>query len=189
MVLLASVSLGITKSQQLGLPAKGLMDDLRVAPTTGCCLMMASQDTDSDLFRKTFGGSAGFESIELPAGFYYVDFGFHKANYQDPSEASGRAAVSNMRVVAAGSDPDPEPEILLGDVNNSGKVIIVDAQIVYDLATSSVYGERWSAYPYPKGWTMKTLFTVANVNKGDDVDSGDALAIRYYVHYGKFGSK
>ena len=70
-----------------------------------------------------------------------------------------------------------------GDANNSGKINIVDAQIIYDLG-NGVYGEDYAKYPLPAGWNLSTLVWAANVNTDDAVDAVDAFAVQYYVMYG-----
>ena len=79
---------------------------------------------------------------------------------------------------------------ITGDVNNSGKLNIVDAQIVYDMGNNQ-YAEgsdartsllaRWGT-----GATYAMVEAIANVNSDDKVDSADAFAIQYAIHYGKF---
>ena len=76
----------------------------------------------------------------------------------------------------------------LGDVNNNSKINIVDAQIVYDMATD-VYGKDYSTLKLPEGWTQPTLLWVANVNADDVIDSADALAIQYYALCGSWGTE
>ena len=72
---------------------------------------------------------------------------------------------------------------LLGDANGNGRVNIVDAQVVYDMATGA-YGEGYSALALPAGWTRATLLWAANVNGDDAIDAADAFAIQRFVHYG-----
>ena len=72
-----------------------------------------------------------------------------------------------------------------GDVNNSGTINIVDAQIVYDLG-NNVYGASYEKFPFPENWTLSTLASVANVNNDDTIDAADALAIQRYAHRGSF---
>ena len=72
-----------------------------------------------------------------------------------------------------------------GDVNNSGAINIVDAQIVYDLG-NNVYGANYENFPLPENWTLSTLASAANVNNDDAIDASDALAIQHYVHFGSF---
>ncbi len=71
----------------------------------------------------------------------------------------------------------------LGDANGNGRVNIVDAQVVYDMATGA-YGEGYAALTLPTGWTHATLLWVANVNGDDAIDAVDAFAIQRFVHYG-----
>ena len=76
-----------------------------------------------------------------------------------------------------------EPLGTLGDVNNSGRINIVDAQVAYDLARGA-YGANYGSYPLPVGWTVATLFTVADVNADGALDAADAFAIQHYAHTG-----
>ena len=73
----------------------------------------------------------------------------------------------------------------LGDANGSGRVNIVDAQVVYDMAAGA-YGEGYAALPLPAGWTRATLLWAANVNGDDAVDAADAFAIQRFVHRGSW---
>ena len=72
---------------------------------------------------------------------------------------------------------------LLGDANGNGRVNIVDAQVVYDMATGA-YGADYAALALPAGWTRATLLWAANVNGDDAIDAADAFAIQRFVHYG-----
>ena len=71
----------------------------------------------------------------------------------------------------------------LGDANGNGRVNIVDAQVVYDMAIGA-YGEGYSALTLPASWTRATLLWAANVNDDDAIDAVDAFAIQRFVHYG-----
>ena len=121
---------------------------------------------------------------------------------------AGDATVS-LAGVKAGAALDPsEPEelsvadlklsvglnALAGDVNNSGKVNIVDAQVTYDMVKGN-YADGSEARtnllkcwnPETTGATYDLIVNVANVN-GDELTASDAFAIQYFVHYGKFGA-
>ena len=74
-----------------------------------------------------------------------------------------------------------------GDVNNNGKVNIVDAQIIYDL-TNGIYGDTYDTYPLPENWSKDTLFWAADVNNDKAIDAADAFAVQYFVCYGSFGA-
>ena len=74
-------------------------------------------------------------------------------------------------------------DALLGDANGNGRVNIVDAQVVYDMATGA-YGEGYAALALPAGWTRATLLWASNVNGDDAIDAVDAFAIQRFVHYG-----
>ena len=75
-----------------------------------------------------------------------------------------------------------------GDVNYNGKINIVDAQVVYDLAKGT-YGEDYAAYKLPAGWSTSVLRWAADVNSDNDVDALDAFAIQYFTHYGSYGTQ
>ena len=74
-----------------------------------------------------------------------------------------------------------------GDVNNNGKINIVDAQVIYDMSRGS-YGENYASLALPAGWTHATLVWAANVNGDDAIDAADAFATQYFVHYGTWGA-
>ncbi len=71
----------------------------------------------------------------------------------------------------------------LGDANGNGRVNIVDAQVVYDMAVGA-YGEGYAALALPAGWTRATLLWASNVNGDDAIDAVDAFAIQRFVHHG-----
>lgn len=68
----------------------------------------------------------------------------------------------------------------LGDVNANKKINIVDAQIVYDLATD-VYEKDYSKFKLPTGWTIATLLSAADANNDGEVDAADAFAVQGYA--------
>ena len=74
-----------------------------------------------------------------------------------------------------------------GDVNNNGKINIVDAQVIYDMSRGN-YGENYASLALPAGWTHATLVWAANVNGDDAIDAADAFATQYFVHYGTWGA-
>jgi hypothetical protein len=78
-----------------------------------------------------------------------------------------------------------------GDINNNGKINIVDAQLCYDLACGNYKSgdDPYGAFPLPDGWNTETLVAAVDVNEDGALDSSDAFAIQYYVHYGVFGAK
>lgn len=67
---------------------------------------------------------------------------------------------------------------LFGDVNASGAINIVDAQIAYDLSRG-----RYREHDY-----FNILWARANVNGDETVDAADARALQYFVHYGRMGN-
>ena len=95
------------------------------------------------------------------------------------------AGESLDRVVAAGDVASVSvlANVLRGDVNGNNRVNIVDAQIVYDMATGC-YGEGYAAMLLPDGWTYATLLWAANVNADEAIDAADAFAIQHFVHSG-----
>ena len=68
---------------------------------------------------------------------------------------------------------------LLGDVNFTSTINIVDAQIAYDIATTNLYKNHEK---------YETMCLAADVNKDGTVDATDAFAIQVYVHTGEFVS-
>ena len=98
------------------------------------------------------------------------------------------AGESLDRVVAAGDAVSVSvlANALRGDVNGNSRVNIVDAQIVYDMATGC-YGEGYAAMLLPDGWTYATLLWAANVNADEANDAADAFAIQHFVHSGTWG--
>ena len=93
----------------------------------------------------------------------------------------------NLPVLAAGLEK--------GDVNDSGVINIVDAQVAYDLGKGA-YTTEGSAAAYDKffalekysTWTLQCLMKVADVNDSGEIDSLDAFAIQYRVVTGQWGS-
>ena len=74
-----------------------------------------------------------------------------------------------------------------GDVNTTGKINIVDAQVIYDMSRGN-YGENYASLALPAGWTHATLIWTANVNNDDAIDAADAFATQHFVHYGTWGA-
>ena len=159
-----------------------------------------------------FDGTDGFESTVDNKMFTF----FNNTGTEDGTVAkatftctkAGDATVS-LAGVKAGAALDPsEPEelsvadlklsvglnALAGDVNNSGKVNIVDAQVTYDMVKGNYADGSEARTNLLKCWTPETtgatydlIVDVANVN-GDELTASDAFAIQYFVHYGKFGA-
>lgn len=98
---------------------------------------------------------------------------------------AGTKAVSKS-ILAAGLE--------IGDVNNSGAINIVDAQVAYDLGKGA-YTTEGSAVAYDKflaldkfsTWTVESVMKVADVNNDKAIDSTDAFAIQYRSIMGKWG--
>ena len=63
----------------------------------------------------------------------------------------------------------------LGDVNGTGILNIVDAQIAYDIATTDIYKTRED---------YAAMYTAADVDRDGTVDAGDAWAIQYAALHG-----
>ena len=121
--------------------------------------------------------------------------------------AAGEVSVSVAEGVAGKSLDAEEHEIaaseplelsvaldaLKGDLNNSGKVNIVDAQICYDLATAKYEAETAAdakaalvACWADQGATYDMIVALANVNGDEALDSSDAFAIQHYAHTGEW---
>ncbi len=75
---------------------------------------------------------------------------------------------------------------LAGDVNNNGKLNIVDAQITYDLSTNRYEGDPLSALlaKWGEGTLLVQLQKFADVNGDGTLDAADARAIQYAIHNG-----
>ena len=73
-------------------------------------------------------------------------------------------------------------DALLGDVNGNARVNIVDAQVVYDMATNK-YGVDYASLPLPDAWNKATLLWSADVNGDGAIDATDAFAIQHFAHY------
>ena len=71
-----------------------------------------------------------------------------------------------------------------GDVNNNGKMNIVDAQVAYDLAANKYVDQALSNLLslWGNGVTIDMVKTVANYNGDDALDATDAFAIQVAVH-------
>ena len=109
--------------------------------------------------------------------------------------ATPHANVADLSVAPLSSSAELAPvglNALAGDVNNSGCVNIVDAQIVYDMVVNTVYANNSPARESllnvwkEQGNVEYTMIEeLANVN-GGELDATDAFAIQYYVHHGVF---
>ena len=109
--------------------------------------------------------------------------------------ATSHANVADLSVAPLSSSAELTPVGLnasAGDVNNSGCVNIVDAQIVYDMVVNTVYANNSPARESlmnvwkDQGNVEYTMVEeLANVN-GGELDATDAFAIQYYVHHGVF---
>ena len=102
---------------------------------------------------------------------------------KDATAAIAGDSLDYQATVGSVATIDVLADATLGDANGNGRVNIVDAQVVYDMATG-VYGEGYAALTLPTGWTHATLLWAANVNGDDAIDAVDAFAIQRFVHYG-----
>ena len=102
---------------------------------------------------------------------------------KDATAAIAGDSLDHAATVGGVATLDVLADATLGDANGNGRVNIVDAQVVYDMATGS-YGADYAALALPAGWTRATLLWAANVNGDDAIDAVDAFAIQCFVHYG-----
>ena len=122
------------------------------------------------------------------------------------AKAQSEAAVVTLTegaIIAVSGDPTSEfapvvvptegltiiGNVLLGDANCNGKINIVDAQVIYDIATAKYAdGEGLLANLVVPGFNKATIAWAANVNADDAIDATDAFAIQRFAHYGSFGA-
>ena len=102
---------------------------------------------------------------------------------KDATAAIAGDSLDYQATVGGVATLDVLADATLGDANGNGRVNIVDAQVVYDMATGA-YGEGYAALALPAGWTRATLLWASNVNGDDAIDAVDAFAIQRFVHYG-----
>ena len=102
---------------------------------------------------------------------------------KDATAAIAGDALDYAATVGSVATLDVLADATLGDANGNGRVNIVDAQVVYDMAAGA-YGADYAALALPAGWTRATLLWAANVNGDDAIDAADAFAIQRFVHYG-----
>ena len=102
---------------------------------------------------------------------------------KDATAAIAGDALDYQATVGDVATLDVLADATLGDANGNDRVNIVDAQVVYDMATGA-YGADYAALALPAGWTRATLLWAANVNGDDAIDAVDAFAIQRFVHYG-----
>ena len=102
---------------------------------------------------------------------------------KDATAAIAGDSLDYQATVGGVAAIDVLADATLGDANGNGRVNIVDAQVVYDMATGA-YGADYAALALPAGWTRATLLWAANVNGDDAIDAVDAFAIQRFVHYG-----
>ena len=102
---------------------------------------------------------------------------------KDATAAIAGDSLDYQATVGGVATLDVLADATLGDANGNGRVNIVDAQVVYDMATGA-YGADYAALALPAGWTRATLLWASNVNGDDAIDAVDAFAIQRFVHYG-----
>lgn len=129
------------------------------------------------------------------ATFECTAVGAYEVSVSASAAATPHANEVKLNGASLNSDAELAPvglKALSGDVNNSGIVNIVDAQIVYDMVATTVYAYNSSARESlmnvwkDQGNVEYTMVEeVANVN-GGELDATDAFAIQYYVHHGTF---
>ena len=119
---------------------------------------------------------------------------------------TGDATVGLSNILAGLTDDPTEYELatpdalqlyialkgLKGDLNNNGKVNIVDAQVAYDLARG-VYDEDSASESLVACWSeqsasLDAIKEFADVNADGTLDAADAFAIQYAVHNGEFAA-
>jgi hypothetical protein len=107
-----------------------------------------------------------------PMGYAYIG-GAHYVTYIVPADVT----ESNVGAVAPTSSPAADPD---GDINGDAVLEIVDAQIVYDLATGF--------YSNDAGFTALSLSQrlKADANGDGAVDTADVYAIQHRLHYGSW---
>ena len=133
--------------------------------------------------------------IVAVATFECTAVGAYEVSVSASAAATPHANVADLSVAPLSSGAELAPvglKALSGDVNNSGIVNIVDAQIVYDMVVNTMYAYNSSARESlmnvwkDQGNVEYTMVEeVANVN-GGELDATDAFAIQYYVHHGTF---
>ena len=117
-----------------------------------------------------------------------------EVNVQEFSATYNASAKGTVAETNGGSFTVEEVTIAphtTGDINNNGKINIVDAQLCYDLACGNYKSgdDPYGAFPMPEGWNTETLIAAVDVNEDGTLTASDAFAIQYYVHYGAFGAK
>ena len=156
--------------------------------STAASSLYTALDEESQNVTKTSG-------IVAVATFECTAVGAYEVSVSASAAATPHANVADLSVAPLSSGAELAPvglKALSGDVNNSGIVNIVDAQIVYDMVVNTMYAYNSSARESlmnvwkDQGNVEYTMVEeVANVN-GGELDATDAFAIQYYVHHGTF---
>ena len=149
--------------------------------TAPCCIVtveytpsftVGSQPFAGDYVKVTLG--AGFDEATTPVAAGVSFLKLADGTYAALMTANEAAALTvESFTFAEGAAASAG---VVGDVNNSGRMNIVDAQIAYDLGNNK-YAD-FSVLPMA-GWFA------ADMNADGVVDATDAFAIQYAVHYGR----
>ncbi len=152
----------------------------------------AAATDDDDATAVTGSAATQDENVVVVAKFKCTGVGpvsVSLENANAAATANSKSAELNLDQVQASANLSA----LAGDVNNSGAVNVVDAQIVYDM-TNGVYDESDTRNRLLNVWkeqgsvTYEMIESVANVHADDQVDASDAYAILYFAVNGIFGN-
>lgn len=143
----------------------------------------------------------------VPAGSYWVptaadralERALVEANYQYESSAATEQTVDAAKQVLEQAFESYKAQRCLageavegakGDVNNNGKVNIVDAQLAYDLATNKLASATLSELLslWGAGATIDTVRGIADFNGDGTLDAADAFAIQHAAIVGVKGA-
>ncbi len=108
-------------------------------------------------------------------------------DFKADGDGTSAYSINNGYPVLTWQKTDPDKLVgLAGDVNNNGKLNIVDAQITYDLSTNRYEGDPLSALlaKWGEGTLLVQLQKFADVNGDGTLDAADARAIQYAIHNG-----
>lgn len=166
----------------------GTTGETQATKSAAASSLYTALDEESQNVTKTSGTVA-------VATFECAAVGAYEVSVSASAAATPHANVADLSVAPLSSGAELAPvglNAFAGDVNNSGIVNIVDAQIVYDMVATTVYAYNSSARESlmnvwkDQGNVEYTMVEeVANVN-GGELDATDAFAIQYYVHHGTF---
>lgn len=166
----------------------GTTGETQATKSAAASSLYTALDEENQNVTKTSG-------IVAVATFECTAVGAYEVSVSASAAATPHANEVKLNGASLNSDAELAPvglKALSGDVNNSGIVNIVDAQIVYDMVATTVYAYNSSARESlmnvwkDQGNVEYTMVEeVANVN-GGELDATDAFAIQYYVHHGTF---